>query len=226
MSLRAARGLACAVALTVSISACPAADHVAVFNFEMQQGPAQWGWLAKGLADRLTIDLFSDPGLCVVDRDAMQRVADRVRWAPEMMRDRRRLRTVRASLRSDYLISGMYSVREGRLSITAVVIDFSNYAEAARRTVTGPATEALELMRRLSAELMAWLSFGKAEKILKSLPVWTRSIPAARALYEGMDLYDQGRYGEAWLKFRNASRQDPGYVEATYWVGKMYYFMD
>ena len=25
---------------------------------------------------------------------------------------------------------------------------------------------------------------------------------------------------------RRASREDPGYVEATYWVGKMYYFMN
>jgi hypothetical protein len=47
-----------------------------------------------------------------------------------------------------------------------------------------------------------------------------------KALYEGMDLYDQGRYAEAWLRFRQASRQDRQYVEAQYWVGKMYYFMD
>jgi hypothetical protein len=55
--------------------------------------------------------------------------------------------------------------------------------------------------------------------------MWTRSIPAVRALYEGMHLYDQGRYAEGWLKFRDASREDKNYVEAVYWVGKMYYFM-
>ena len=71
-------------------------------------------------------------------------------------------------------------------------------------TVTGPPGEVLELTRRLSAELLAWLTQREPEKILKELPAWTRSIPAAKVLYEGVDLYDQGRYAEAWLKFRRA----------------------
>jgi len=40
------------------------------------------------------------------------------------------------------------------------------------------------------------------------------------------EMATQGRYHEAWLRFRQSSREDAAYAEAVYWVGKMYYFMD
>ncbi|MCK4626954.1 MAG: hypothetical protein KAV00_16700 [Phycisphaerae bacterium] len=137
----------------------------------------------------------------------------------------KRMKQIRRQLQIEKIASGIYSVEAGRLTIIAQIVDVKTRQELARKVVTGKADDVLELQRRLSAELMSWFTKTPARQILPTLSVWTRSLPAMKALYEGMDLYDQGRYAEGWLKFRQASRKDPAYIEARYWVGKMYYFM-
>jgi len=157
-------------ALNAGAAPAPAGrTAVAVFNFQMTSDTPEWVWLEKGLADRIITDLFQDRSVSVVRRDEMQRLAEKMRWAPEMMGDPERLEMI---------------------------------------------------------AILSWLVKRPPEQVLKALPVWTRSTAAAKALYVGMHLYDQGRYREAWLRFRQASQADAAYVEALYWVGKMYYFMD
>lgn len=221
--------IACLLTSVVILSAAPSAPagtNVAVFNFQMKSATPEWKWLEKGLADRVITDLHQEPSVTVVQRDVMQQLAEEMDWVPEMMQDHGRLAEIRKKLKPDYLVSGVYELVGGKLTMTAVVVDFDTNKEVARRKVTGKPDEAMKLIRRFSASLLNWLTKRPVEKILKELPVWTRSIPAARALYEGVHLYDQGRYGEAWLKFRQAAGKDEAYVEAQYWVGRMYYFMD
>jgi len=218
--------LAAAAGLLCTTPASAGAPNVAVFNFQMKAGPPEWKWLEKGLADRIITDLFREKSVSVVQRDEMQRLARQMQWCPEMMNNPKHLETIRRHLRPDYLISGVYEVRKERMTLTAVVVDFNKKKEITRRQVTGSPDEVNRLMRQLSAELLSWLTNRPTEKVLEMLPVWTRSTPAAKALYEGINLYDQGRYAEAWIKFRRASRTDPAYIEAQYWVGRMYYFMD
>jgi len=203
-----------------------ARPNVAVFNFQMKSNSPDWLWLEKGLADRMITDLFQERSISVVQRDAMQKVAEKMFWVPEMMGDPHRLEAIRKALEIDYLISGVYEIKGEQLSITAIVVDFDSKKEVVRREVSGPTDQAMDLTRNLSAKLLSWFTKRSVEKILPELPVWTRNMPAAKALYEGMDLYDQGRYPEGWLKFRQAARDDPQYLEAQYWVGKMFYFMD
>ncbi len=201
--------------------------NAAVFNFQMQSDTPDWSWLQKGLADALTTDLVQGGTIRVIARDAMQAAASRVQWRAEMaMRDEGRMGEIQRELRIDHLVTGTYAVRDGTIEITAQIVDVASRREVCRRTVQGPEKDVLTLQKQLSAELLGWFANRPPAEILKELPVWTRSVPAARALYEGMDRYDQGRYGEAWLRFRQAVRNDPGYIEAEYWVGRMYYFMD
>ncbi|MGB2614805.1 MAG: hypothetical protein WBE06_08880 [Phycisphaerae bacterium] len=204
-----------------------AATNVAVFNFQMTSGSPDWRWLEKGLADRIATDFVQSRGLSVVARDEMQLVAQKMNWVPEMATtDAARMDEIRKSLKIEQLISGVYAVADGRIRITGQIVDVESRMELARKEVEGPVEQVLDLQRQLSAELLGWFTQRPPAEILETLPVWTRSLPAAKALYEGMDLYDQGRYGEGWLRFRQASRDDPQYVEAVYWVGKMYYFMN
>ena len=204
-----------------------AATNVAVFNFQMKSDTPEWRWLEKGLSDRIATDFVQSKGLSVLARDEMEVVAEKMHWVPEMATtDPARLEELQRQLKIQYLVTGIYSVANGQIKITGQIVEVEGRKEVARKEVSGKADEVLNLQRRLSAELLAWFTKGEPAKILETLPVWTRSLPAAKALYGGMDLYDQGRYAEAWLLFHQASRQDEGYLEAQYWVGKMYYFMN
>jgi TolB-like protein len=219
-------------ALATVLACCAASARgapvlVAVFNFQMTRGDDQYQWIAKGLADRITTDFTRSRRLYVVARDQMQILAHEMQWVPEMaLGDPSAAARIRKELQIDYLVTGTYSVEGGRLQITAQTVDLDKRKAVARAVVTGQAADFLSLQRQISAELLSWFSGVPAERILDQLPVWTRSVPATRALYEGMNLYDQGRYSEAWLRFRQSWRSDPSYLEAHYWVARMYYFMD
>ncbi|MCX5654983.1 MAG: hypothetical protein NTY65_10090 [Planctomycetota bacterium] len=223
----AGRLLLLAVALAACAAPSLAATPVAVFNFQMKSDTPDWKWLEKGLSDRITTDFTRVRGVTVVARDEMQIMAQALHWVPELATtDAKAAGTIKAQLKINTLVTGVYSVEGDRIRLTGQIIDVSTREEVARKEIEGPAQEVLELQRQLSAELLSVVVNKPAAGILASLPVWTRSLPATKALYEGMDLYDQGRYAEGWLKFRQASKTDPGYMEAQYWVGKMYYFMD
>ena len=217
---------ALAAALCVSGAAAWGEATVAVFNFQMKSDTPEWRWLEKFFADQITTDITHDRTVSVIARDEMQVVAQKMRWVPEMAADARGMGQVRKELKIQQLVSGVYGVQDGQLEVTAQVVEVGTRKECHRAQLTGKTDDVLALQKRLSADLLSWFTKRPADRILAMLPVWTRSIPAARALYEGMDLYDQGRYPEAWLNFRRSGRCDAAYLEARYWVAKMYYFMD
>jgi TolB-like protein len=201
--------------------------NVAVFNFQMKSQTPDWAWLEKGLADQITTHFAQGGKLNVIARDEMQTVAQKVRWTPELgIADPGSMRAIQQELKIEYLVTGLYTVEGEQIKITGQVVEVEGRKERARKEAVGPVKDVLEIQRKLSAELLGWFTQKPAAEILPQLPLWSRSIPATRAVYEGVDLYDQGRYGEAWLKFRQASKDDGDYLEAQYWVGKMYYFMD
>ena len=200
---------------------------VAVFNFQMTSQTPDWEWLGKGLADRMATDFSQSRSLRVTARDEMQLLARELNWVPEMATtDAERMGKIRLRLRIQYLVSGVYRVAGDTVTITAQVVEVQSRREVYRKSIAGRASGVLPLARAMSAQLLAWLTNTTPQRALAGLPVWTRSLPATKALYEGMHRYDQGRYAEAWLYFRRAAREDPGYVESAYWVGKMYYFLN
>jgi TolB-like protein len=215
------------VILASLLPAAPAAaTNLAVFNFQLKTGQEDWVWLEKFMSDQMATDLVQDRSLSVVARDRMQLMAQQMKWVPEFATtDAKVMGGIRSQLSIEYLVTGVCSVRDDQLEITAQIVEVQTRKEVHRKTVTGKTDQVIDLQKQLSADAMSWFTKRPAGEILKTLPMWTRSIPAVRALYEGMHLYDQGRYAEGWVKFRDASREDKNYVEAVYWVGKMYYFM-
>ena len=213
--------------LLPAASQAAAATNLAVFNFQLKTGQDDWVWLEKFMSDQMATDLVQDRSLSVIARDRMQLIAQQMKWAPEFATGNEKVMgSVRSQLGIEYLVTGVCSVKDDQLEITAQIVEVRSRNEVFRKTVTGTTGQAIDLQKQLSADAMAWFTKKSAGEILKTLPMWTRSIPAVRALYEGMHLYDQGRYAEGWVKFRDASREDKNYVEAVYWVGKMYYFMN
>jgi TolB-like protein len=216
---------ACLVACLAGV--CLADSNVAIFDFQMKSDTPDWVWLEKGLADRMTTDFAQGRSGSVIARDRMETAAASIHWAAELStRDPSQMKAVGKLLKIDTLVSGVYAVNGDQIEIIGQVIDVASRTELFRKAVAGPAKDVLELQRQLSAELIGYYSGRPAKEILPELPVWTTSLPAVKAVYEGMHLYDEGRYAEAWLKFRQASKEDPSYQESHYWVGKMYYFMN
>jgi len=214
------------LALLLPARQAEAATNVAVFNFQLKTGQEDWVWLEKFMSDQMATDLVQDRSLSVVARDRMQLIAQQMKWVPEFATtDAKVMGGIRAALSIEYLVTGVCGVQGDQLEITAQIVEVQTRKEVHRKTVTGKTAQVIDLQKQLSSEVMGWLTKRPAGEILKTLPMWTRSIPAVRALYEGMHLYDQGRYAEGWLKFRQSSQEDRNYVEAIYWVGKMYYFM-
>ncbi len=216
------------VALTALVPAgkALAATNLAVFNFQLKTGQEDWVWLEKFMSDQMATDLVQDRSLSVIARDRMQLIAQKMKWTPEFATGNAKVMGgIRSQLKIEYLVTGVCSVKDDKLEITAQIVEVASRKEVFRKTVSGKTDQIIDLQKQLSAEVMSWFTKKPAGAILKTLPMWTRSIPAIRALYEGMHLYDQGRYAEGWLKFRESSREDNNYVEAVYWVGKMYYFM-
>ena len=208
-----------AAAVGVLVCALPAAAEprsVAVFNFRMRSETPKWTWAEKGFADQITTDFAGSRRLVVLARDEMQVLASKLRWVPEMATDRAAAEEIRKALKIDLLVSGFYTIKGDDIEVIAQVVNVESRKEVARKTLAGKTGEILDVQKRLSAELLAWFLGEPAEKILPQLPVWSRSIDATRGLYEGIDLYDQGRYEEAWLKFRQARRSDPAFLEAHY----------
>ncbi len=220
---------ACVVVLmTMLLSAreAPGATNLAVFNFQLKTGQEDWIWLEKFMSDQMATDLVQDRSLSVIARDRMQLIAQKMKWTPEFATgNAKAMGRIRSQLRIEYLVTGVCRVQDENLEITAQIVEVGSRKEVFRKTVSGKTDQVIDLQKQLSADVMSWLTRKPAGSILKALPIWTRSIPAVRALYEGMHLYDQGRYAEGWLKFRQSSQKDTKYIEAVYWVGKMYYFM-
>lgn len=210
-----------------AVSHAAAQTPVAVFNFQMKSDTPDWLWLEKGLADQITTDMVMNGKLTVLARDEMQTVASTIHWQVEDKGpDEGRLQEIQKQTKIQYLVTGVYSVQDGNIGITAMIVDVDSRKELARRQVAGAAGDVLQVEKRLASEVLSWFLEAPVQELLPQLQLWSRSVPAVRALYEGMDLYDQGRYGEAWLRFRQSARDDPEYLEATYWVGRMYYFMN
>src|ERR1035437_9617939 len=198
---------------------------VAIFNFEMKSGGEEWTWLEKGLADMFTTH-FVRSSVPVIARDEMQALANKMKWVPELREQEKDLDEIKKQLKISYLVTGVYTVKDQDITLVAQVISVTTRTEVLRKEIAGKAQDVLDLEARLAAEI---LPFFKGERQAQSLPElapWTRSIPAARALYEGVNLFDQGRYGEAWLQFRRAQATDRAYHDAQYWVARMYYFMN
>ncbi len=211
---------------------CAERPQTAVFNFGMAKGSDEWRWLEKGLADMLTNDILA-ANYPVVARDEMQAVAMQAGWDKLKELEERMgappLLQVNNALKIERLISGAYKIENEKIQIITQIVDPESGNLLKQIQTEGPIEDILTLRHDISRELIPWLNMtsgeGEPNLIYEIRPApWSQSVDAMRALYEGIDLYDQGLYPEAWLKFRQAEKNTAGFADAIYWAAKMDYF--
>jgi len=203
-------------------------EVVAVFNFAQRDDDPKYAWLSKGLTDLLINQLSDLPEVTVVSRDRMQSLVSeyqRLASKPQMALYADAA-PVAKMLEAKRMVFGSYAVTGESVTLTAQVIDITDERVLFETRADGTYKQVLDAERDLARRLRAYFLGQPVEKVpLGDVPQWTTSIGAAEHLYAGVDLFDRGRFAEAWLEFRQASRLDPAYADAIYWRGRMFYYL-
>lgn len=222
------------VAALLILSAVPAGagEVIAVLNFAQRDDDPQHAWLSKGLADLLINQLSDLPGITVVSRDRMQTILGEYQQATRRtlrdLRDNPRLdaKPLGRLLTADRMAFGTYGVDGDKVVLTVQVSDIASEKVLYETHIDGVYKDVLDLERQLARRLRAYLLGADVETVpLKDVPQWTSKIGAAEHLYVGVDLFDQGRFAEAWYRFRQAQRVDAAFADAVYWQGRMFYYL-
>jgi TolB-like protein len=125
--------------------------NVAVFDFTGPGG--KLNSLGRDLADEFALALrAADPKLIVVDRGIIQKLFEKNRVAPDVVRDRDVSSWLSRQLRVDAFIQGQLSTSEDRLKITVDPVSVQDGRWIAEFSQTAPITEAMKA--RLAVSLL------------------------------------------------------------------------
>ena len=203
-------------------------EVVAVFNFAQRDDNPKYAWLSKGLADLLINQLSDLPQITIVSRDRMQMLVSEYESLlhKSLQENRPELRMAGETLSAKRVVFGTYGVAGDEVTLTLQVSGVADEAVLFQTQVKGRYAEALNLERELARRLRAYFLGQGTEKVpLADVPQWTSQVGSAEHLYAGVNLFDQGDYAEAWLRFRQAAKADPQYADAVYWQGRMFYYL-
>lgn len=192
---------------------------VAVLPFTNSTGRATYDDLAAQMGDFLAAALQASDRLTCVDRSALRKVL--AEWklalgAAPAPADRQR---VGRALGARFLITGGIALAEGRLKITAHLLEVESGRVLRSAEAEGTFDELLPLLQQVAATLT-------------ELPIQpTRQAdgaPAARSpqaqlhLARGLGYYYAGMFDFATGEFMKALAMTPQYAEARYWNARCY----
>lgn len=214
-----------AAALMLAFAAAPRAAEttLSVLYFANTGNRAEFDWLRKGLADMVAGDLSGMPGYVLVEREELQKLVAEQELALSGLLDESRAPEVGKLLSADILVYGSFAAVGAELRLDAKAVRVETGAVVAAASAAGRAEAALALERELAGKLAAALGGGRPA--LPGAAAGTESLEAARAYYRGLDLFDQGRYGDAAALFGEAVRADPAYLKPGEGLEAAYRFL-
>lgn len=172
--------------------------------------------LGRGLAELITTDLSRSSQLTVVERARIQALLDEIALQRSGQTDT--TTNVRAGriIQAGRIVSGQIVQNEQRLRVDAAIVNTTT-----SRVGGGAASEnALEQLFEIEKSIVLQLfdSLGvtltTAERnAIEQRP--TRSMQAFLAYSQGLQLEDQGRFGEAAGRYQEAVRIDPAFSQAS-----------
>jgi len=193
-------------------------NAVAVLAFDNITGEPADDWIGMGIAETVTADLRSVPGLTVIGRT---RVFDAVRnlsgGAPAPARDAQAVEAGRR-LGATFVVAGGYQRIGQAVRITAQFVDVATGAVRRTVKVDGPIDEIFRLQDRIVYELSQGLNLAVGEGERAEIErVETRSVEAYESYARGMmnlRLASRDSLERAIALLERATRQDPDYAEA------------
>jgi len=196
---------------------------LAVLNFVNRNPGDGWDWLEKGLADMLITDLQASGKFQVVDRERTQFALEEMALAERGLVDPQTAQRLGKVLGVEWVAFGTYFREEGNIEIECHIVETATQRLRRVEWVRGPDRAVLELEKELALKVVENLGLALSEEERVSLlRMPTRSVDAAARFYDGLDCYDRTENTKAFVEFRGALRQDPDYVQARYWLARVY----
>jgi TolB-like protein len=191
---------------------------LSVLYFDNTSGNAEYAWLSKGLADMIASDLASAPGATLVEREELEKVLKEMELGMSGITDSGGAPKLGKILNAEVLVYGGYVISGGKLRLDAKAVKAGTGAVIASARAEGEAADALAAQRALSGRLASGLGLSIRE------PEAVKS-EAARTYYEGLSLFDEGRYAEALSLFSQARAQDPGFLKPGKSIEEAYKYL-
>ncbi len=197
----------------VAARARPDTSRIAVFPFAVR-GSAEYAYLGAGMVDLLSTKLDGAGDLRSVDPHVI--------LCCETPGDGGAIDPDAARATADRLGAGLFllgAVLEigGRLHIEATLYDAAEGSDPrGRASVQGAAADLLEMVDRLTADLLAGLGQGPTARLTRMAATSTRSLPALKAYLEGEQEMRLMRRGPAVEAFETAVRADDTFALAWY----------
>lgn len=182
----------------------------------------QQAWLSKALTDLLIKDLSEVKSLIIVTREQTQVYTRELKLQESALFSQENALRVGRVTKVESVIYGNYVVSDTRLSISIFLLDMETQGITQKESVSGPLDDLRALVQTLVFHLVQdrGIKLSDAERTNIQFEA-TDSISATKHFYQAIDFYDQGRYADAFGEFYGALRQDPAYLEARLWMGKM-----
>jgi TolB-like protein len=204
--------LALAAAASLGAQSAPAAAapagaelSISVLYFDNTAKAADFDWLSKGIADMTATDLASSPRAVLVEREQLEKVLKEQEIAYSGMTDASKAPELGRILNVQVLVYGSFIVSGRAVRLDAKAVSSTTGKVLAAAQATADATEVFKAQAELSSRLAAGLGLEL------SRPPAVVSADAAKAYYQGLALYDQGKYAEALKLFNSAQELDPGF---------------
>jgi len=181
------------------------------------------GWLSKGIADLLIRDLSEVRGLTILEREKMQVFAREVELQQSGLFNQEGALRLGRVAKVKEVIYGNYHLQGHKISINIFLLNLEHQKILQKESISGRLKDLRSLVRKLVFKFLknrgVGLSKQEREKILFES---TDSISATEHFYRAVDFYDHGQYAQAFGEFFAAQKQDPQYLEAHLWMGKMF----
>ena len=197
-------------------STTPSPRVVAVLPLRFVGNDSSLQPLGRGFAELLTTDLSRSSQLTVVERARLQAILDEIALQQSGATDA--ATNVRAGkiIQAGRIVSGQIMQNEQRLRVDAAIVNTTTSQSAGGAASENLLEQLFEIEKAVVLQLFDSLGvqLTTAERnAIEQRP--TRSMQAFLAYSEGLQLEDQGRFGEAAARFQEAARVDPAFLQAT-----------
>jgi len=180
---------------------------ISVLYFDNTAKKAEFDWLSKGLADMIASDLAACPGAVLVEREQLEKILKEQEFAYSGLADPSTAPALGKILNARILVYGSFIVSGAALRLDAKAGDARTGSLAAAAQANGDVQDAFKAQAELSSRLAAGLGLSAPR------PARPTKADAGKAYYQGLALYDQGKYAEALKLFKSAASIDPGFAK-------------